>query len=87
MPLLLFMGAIAVIVAAGIFLLWRAVDKRVRDTEGEYTLEDLAHLLETTIAEQKHLKGRVEYLEAIVVAEPLEDESQASDTVSRVPTR
>lgn len=66
MPTLLFLGALSVLAACALFVVWRQLDLRIRSLGTDRCLEER---IEEMSREQKRLTSRIEALEAIATEE------------------
>ena len=69
MPLFLLAAAVGVIAVTAIVLLWRYVDRRVKEAYPHVSPAVLEKKLEEALEQQALLTARVEHLEAIVASE------------------
>ena len=66
MPTLLLFGALSVLAACALFVVWRHLDLRIRSLGTDRRLEER---IDKMAQEQERLRSRIEALEAIATAE------------------
>ncbi len=67
----LLVGAIAVVAAAILLVLWQIADRRVRPGFTKKDVETLMQRLDTSDEERRDMQRRIEQLEAIAAEKPL----------------
>ena len=66
MPMLFLFGALSVLAACALFVVWRQLDLRIRSLGTDRCLEER---IEQMASEQDRLRSRIEALEAIATEE------------------